>query len=235
MRAVVQRRGHEELSSDRSIPEMLHIRGGEAVFGCDTGRPDERPARMVALPDFQAARRPITNAEYLAFVQATGHQLPGFIEDERFSGPEQPVVGVSWHDANAYCAWLRSVTGLAFRLPSEAEREYAARGGLAGADWPWGEEPPDQCAELMDIARLERPHVPGPVCCNGFGLMCMADNVHEWCQDWYVAGPGAPPSAKRKSSRGGSWRHAIKFTRVSARSSIPPEYQYNDYGFRVYI
>jgi len=213
-------------------------------MGCDAGRPDERPPHMVTLKPFRAALRPVSNHEYLAFVTATGRQVPPFIEDERFLQHDQPVVGVSWHDAVAYCRWLESVTGTAFRLPTEAEREYAARGGLHGAAWPWGEESPEQRKGIQEIAQLEQPHVPSPVCSNGYGLMCMADNVHEWCNDWYVSNydhslpvesQEGPLAANRKASRGGSWRHQIKFNRVSARSSLNPGFRYNDYGFRVYV
>ena len=124
-----------------------------------------------------------------------------------------------------------------------AEREYAALGGLEGVDWPWGNEPPEQVERLQDIVALERPHAPGPDCENGFGLRCMADNVHEWCSDWYDAAyygvspgeaPRGPVSGKRRASRGGSWRHQVKFNHVSARSSLDPGFRYNDYGFRVY-
>ncbi len=225
-------------------PKLVAIPGGQAVVGCDAGRPDERPAHRVTLRFFWAACRPVSNHEYLAFISATGYRAPLFAEDERFSPLAQPVVGVSWHDAVAYCRWLESVTGIAFRLPTEAEREYAARGGLHGAVWPWGEEAPEQRKSIQEIAQLEQPHIPTSICSNGYGLMCMADNVHEWCANWYVSDynrslgaelPQDPPAIERRASRGGSWRHQIKFTRVSARSSLNPCFRYNDYGFRVYV
>jgi formylglycine-generating enzyme required for sulfatase activity len=186
---------------------------------------------------------PVINAEYAAFVVATGHPRAPFVLDQRFADPDQPVVGVSWFDAVAYCRWLVEVTGVPYRLPTEAEREYAARGGLEASDWPWGNSPPRTIAALVAIAALERPHVPAEICRNGFGLLCMADNVHEWCSDWYsdtyhersgTEAPAGPAQGRRRASRGGSWRHQVKFTRVSARSSLDPNYRYNDYGFRVY-
>ena len=224
-------------------PHLVLIPGGVFTMGNDAGRADERPAHRVELPPFRAAVTSVSNAEYAVFVAATGHQPAPFISDDRFSDPQQPVAGVSWHDAAAYCRWLAREMGLSARLPTEAEREFAALGGLEGVDWPWGNEPPDPVESLREIVRLERPHVPGEECANGYGLRCMVDNLHEWCSDWYDAGyyasspeesPRGPAGGKRRSSRGGSWRHQIKFNRISARSSLDPGFHYNDYGFRIF-
>ena len=231
-------------------PEFILLPAGRFVMGNDRGRPDERPERLVQLAAFRAAVRPVSNAEYAAFVGDTRYEAPPFLQDERFVAPDQPVVGTSWDDAVAYCEWLSKRTGERHRLPSEAEREYAALGGLAGVDWPWGNEAPDAREPQRRIAALDRPHVPGPECANGYGLLCMADNVHEWCLDWYgpyetpVEGtseedaaiqlPIGPSTGKRRASRGGSWRHLVVFTRLSARSSLDPSFRYADYGFRVY-
>ena len=172
-----------------------------------------------------------------------GQPEPPFWQDSRFNQPDQPVAGVSWHDATAYCRWLVRETRTPFRLPTEAEREYAALGGLEGVDWPWGDEPPDKVESLSIVAALEQPHVPGAECANGYGLLCMVDNLHEWCSDWYAPdyyasspeeAPAGPVSGKRRASRGGSWRHQVKFNRIAARSSLDPSFRYNDYGFRVY-
>ena len=225
------------------LTALVPIPGGSFLMGNDRGRPDERPAHRVALPPFRAARRPVSNAEYLRFLQATGHEPPPFLADERFARPEAPVVGVNWFDAVAYCRWLAEATAIPFRLPTEAERELAALGGLAAADWPWGDASPAARLELAAIATGDRTHVPTALCANGHGLLCMADNVHEWCSDWYdaayyarspEAAPPGPSSGRRRASRGGSWRHQVKFNRISARSSLDPSFRYNDYGFRVY-
>ena len=125
--------------------------------------------------------------------------------------------------------------------PTEAEREFAALGGFEGGDWPWlGDRHP--AVEAIDA--MDRPHAPLPACANGYGLSCMAENVHEWCSDWYAAdyytvasedsprGPAEP--TKRRASRGGSWRHREKVTRINARSSLDPTFRYADFGFRVY-
>jgi len=222
---------------------MLPVPGGEYLMGNDGGRSDEQPAHSVTVGPFLAATSPVSNQEYLAFVDATGHRQPPFLEDQRFSDPEQPVVGISWHDATAYCAWLTSVAGLRFRLPTEAEREFASRGGLPTVDWPWEDADVEGHPDYERIANLDRPHVAVEACANGYGLRCMAENVHEWCSDWYDAryytvstadNPTGPATGRRKVSRGGSWRHSVKFTRLTARASLVPDYRYNDFGFRVY-
>lgn len=221
------------------LPELIAVPGGLFVMGCSRGRDDEKPPHEVFVPPFRAASKPVSNAQYAAFVQLSGQPPPPFWHEAGFSTPEIPVTGVSWYDAESFCGWLSLQTGIAYRLATEAEREFAALGGLIGADWPW---PPEHGFD-EEIAHQESPHVPRQRCRNGYGLYCMADNVHEWCSDWYDPGyyasspsdsPRGPASGRRRASRGGSWRHSVKFTRVTARSSLQPTYRYNDYGFRVY-
>ncbi len=210
-------------------------------MGKDGSRNDEAPAHPVTVRSFRAAVAPVTNAEYRAYLDTTAAPAPPFVGEERFANPAQPVVGINWFDALAYCEWLGSETGIGFRLPTEAEREFAALGGLAEGDWPWigGPHPAVNVIDAMD-----GPHPPLAECANGYGLFCMAENVHEWCSDWYAAdyysvapedSPGGPAEpTKRKASRGGSWRHREKVTRVNARSSLDPTFRYADFGFRVY-
>ncbi len=207
-------------------------------MGDDRHLPDERPAHRVHISAFRLALVPVTNAEYASFLEATAHEAPRFWQDERFNAPDQPVVGVTWFDAVAYCEWLSSLTGARYRLPTEAEREKAARGGLEGTQFPWG----DDAGEAGGRFPQEAPRPVGLSSPNGYGLFDMAYNVHEWCSDWYDAtyyavspgrDPAGPPSGKRRTSRGGAWRHQIKYNRCAARSSLDPSFQYNDYGFRV--
>jgi formylglycine-generating enzyme required for sulfatase activity len=159
-----------------------------------------------------------------------------------FSHPEQPVVGVSWHEAATYCRWLSQMTGKEFRLPSEAEWERAARGGREDATYPWGDEPPWERPYPGYDSDTGGPQRVGANPPNDFGLYDMSEGVHEWCSDYYDAGyyryspernPQGPCSGERRASRGGSWRHRIKFSRCAARSSLAPAFKYADYGFRV--
>jgi sulfatase modifying factor 1 len=151
------------------------------------------------------------------------------------------VVAVSWFDAVGYCAWLSEMTGSQYRLPTEAEWERGARGGVEGTAFPWGDDPPMSRPDY-DARWKTGPELVGQSQPNAYGLFEMCENVHEWCHDWFAAGyyatspdrnPRGPEEGNRKASRGGSWRHHIKISRCSARSSIPPEFKYADYGFRV--
>ena len=219
----------------RSIPE------GFFLMGCDTGRDDERPAHRVWVDGFELAAFQTTNAEYARFLQGTRQSPPLLWEDPNFNDPEQPVVAVSWFDAVAYCDWLTTTLGKHYRLPTEAEWERAARGGVEGEIFPWGNCEPE---DVPDYATRWKtgPEQLGLYAPNAYGLYNLGDNVHEWCADWYDAeyysvsperNPRGPVSSSRRASRGGSWRHHIKVTRTAARSSIPPEFKYADYGFRV--
>jgi len=183
----------------------------------------------------------VTRAEYENFLDATGHPPPRDWDNPNFNDPQQPVVSTSWFDAEAYCKWLSSVTGGKYRLPTEAEWERAARGGAEGKLYSWGDDPPESQPDYA--ARWKNgPERVAQYAPNAFGLHNIGDNVHEWCADWYdpacytqlpERNPQGPPSGLRRASRGGSWRHYIKISRVAARSSIPPEFEYADYGFRV--
>lgn len=230
------------MMQDAFTPEMVSIPGGWFSMGSEEGQENERPCHAVRLDDFAIGRYPVTNRQYAAFVTAAHYAPPPFWPEAHFSHPQQPVVGVSWGDANAYCRWLSAVTGRPYRLPTEAERERAARGGLEGARYPWGDEAPWEKSLTGANTANNGPATVGVNPPNGYGLFDMSEGVHEWCNDWYeysyyreapVENPQGPGSGSRRSSRGGSWRHRIKFSRCAARSSLPPDFKYPDYGFRV--
>jgi formylglycine-generating enzyme required for sulfatase activity len=223
------------------IPEPVAIPGGEYDMGQPDGRTEERPVHHVRVAPFSLGRFQVTNAQYDCFVRSTGRSAARFRADPAFCQADQPVVGPTWFDAVAYCDWLAKQTGQPFRLPTEAEWEWAARGGLLRKLYPWGDEPPTERDGYRD-RWLEGPERVGESAPNGYGLFDICENVHEWCSDWYdadyykispVENPAGPASGSRRSSRGGAWRHQIKIARCAARSSIPPQLEYSDYGFRV--
>jgi sulfatase modifying factor 1 len=226
-------------------PSLVRIAAGWFVMGSNSGQDGERPLHRVWTDEFLLAATQVSNAEFGRFLCAASAQQPPFFDNPNFNRPEQPVTGVSWHEAERYCGWLSTETGRRYRLPTEAEWECAARAGLEQKQFPWGDDPPQT---LPDYATrwLSGPEPVGSYAPNGFGLYDICDNVHEWCSDWYDANyyavspehnPRGPERSgtnpPRKASRGGSWRHHIKVSRCAARSSIPPEFQYADYGFRV--
>ena len=198
-------------------------------MGQKDGRDDERPVHRVTLAPFRLSRLPVTNADFAAF------------RPFEFTNAALPVTSVSWFQATEYCAWLSSQWGIGLRLPTEAEWEFAARGGLEQSRYPWGNAPPETRAGYA--ARwLRGPEPVGTAEPNAYGLFDLCENVHEWCSDWYaqayysesaLENPQGPATGLRRASRGGAWRHHIKIARCAARSSLPPDFRYADYGFRV--
>ena len=233
------------LETEPLEPVLIRISPASFLMGSDAGQDCERPIHRVWIDSFLLAATQVTNAEYARCLRATAMPQTPFWQDPNFNHPEQPVAGVSWHEAARYCEWLRGATGRSYRLPTEAEWELAARGGLEQKQFPWGDEPPQSLPNYA--ARWQSgPERVARYAPNAFGLYDIGDNLHEWCSDWYdpnyyAVSPDRNPRGPeqsalkpaRKSSRGGSWRHHIKVARCSARSSIPPEFQYADYGFRV--
>jgi formylglycine-generating enzyme len=240
------------LREEFAAPRTIEIPPGWFLMGSDVGQDNERPVHRVWVDAFELGACQVTNAEYAQFLSATRHRKPLHWDDSNFSNPAQPVVAPSWFDAISYCEWLSSMTHRHFRLPTEAEWEYAARGGLDQKQFPWGDDPPESLANYAERWKTG-PEPVGRAESNGYGLCDIGANVHEWCADWFDAdyyrvspernpqGPQESPSPAgvkhsapaRRASRGGSWRHFTKVSRCAARSSIPPEFQYADYGFRV--
>jgi formylglycine-generating enzyme len=216
-------------------PLTVAIPGGCFQMGSNTGRPDEHPVHAAEVAAFRMAITPVTVRQYAEFLSTspTGDPPPWW-SDPDFSDPEQPVVGVSWFDAVAFAAWL-AASGDRWRLPTEAEWERAALGGLEGAPTAWGAMlPPNEVPE----GPLRGPWRVGMGTPNAYGLRDMGTIVHEWCLDVYrpyeaMADVGKGEAVVRRSSRGGSWRHRQRWSSPSARSSLPPDSRYADYGFRL--
>lgn len=280
------------MTDDRGL---VTLPGGEYRMGSDDPRgypgDGEGPVHTVELSSFRIATTAVTNAEFAAFVDATGHVsdaerfgwsfvfgglLPDDFPDTRAvaaapwwrqvygadwahpEGPhsgvenrsDHPVVQVSWNDATAYCAWAGR------RLPTEAEWEYAARGGLQGHHFPWGDDLEPGGEHRMNVFQGTFPaHDTGadgwrgtaPVSAfpaNGFGLHQTTGNVWEWCADWFAPDayrhheardPKGPARGTHRVMRGGSYLcHAsyCRRYRVDARSANEPDATTGNLGFR---
>jgi formylglycine-generating enzyme required for sulfatase activity len=234
-------------------PEMVRIRPGSFLMGSTPAEPehesDETPQHRVTIAyAFSLGKYEVTRGEFAAFIQAGGHQAagdwrnPGFTQTER-----DPVVNVSWEDAQAYAAWLSRTTGKKYRLPSEAEWEYAARAGTTTARY-WGDGRQEACryANADDAAfgcsdGFKNTAPVGRFQPNALGLHDMLGNVWEWTGDcWNTSYNGAPTNGEarlsgecsRRSVRGGSWGSSSGDVRSAGRTRGPPGFR-NFVGFRV--
>jgi sulfatase modifying factor 1 len=251
---------------------LARITAGEFLMGAADGRPDERPVHRVYLSEFYVSRFAVTHDEYARFVNATGYpaptiqKLPLIASNGRDAifrelaaayawdngGPPagrggHPVVLIRYNDAVAYCGWMSTVLARTVRLPTEAEWEKAARGGIEGERYPWGDGEPEasRCNFLTDAAlKAQRGTRPtGTYAPNAYGLYDVAGNVWEWVSDWYGAyGDGAgeardpkgPETGEMRIVRGGSWvTEDPSMLRCAYRHKVPPDTYAYSIGFRI--
>ena len=255
---------------------MVRVVGGSFTLGTDKGFPYEGPAYMVSVSSFWIDRREVTVQEFQKFVKATGHKSdaekfgwsgvfdPKTGEWKKVDGadwrhpegpdstakPDEPVCQVSYRDAEAYAKWAGK------RLPTEAEFEFAARGGKDGTWYGWGDDLNPAGKFMANYWQGPFPSSDSgedgfagraPVCSfpkNGYGLCDMAGNVWEWTSTWFdVKGhntkdtkdPKGPKSGKEKVLKGGSWMCAEDYCtgyRIAARSRTPIDSGLNNLGFR---
>lgn len=219
---------------------FVEIPGGLFVFGNDMGNENERPQHVVQGRAFAMNETEITNAQYRRFVAATGHR-PAFYDRHPVLGlPDHPVVGVSFADAEAFCAHY----GL--KLPSEREYERAAR-GTQGAHFPWGDEPVDAtranygrdpCCDkdAGDGDKMTAPARSFPLGASREGVFNLVGNVWEWTRDFYVPYNGeVPPEIARKYRvlRGGAWNSDPTRLSTTYRLAYDPDFRFAaNGGFR---
>jgi formylglycine-generating enzyme required for sulfatase activity len=247
---VLDAYGEESWERQKFEPETLRVPAGQFLMGSDPKKDkdaedDEQPQHTLDLPAYRIARAPVTNAQYLAFVQAAGHRVPEHWEDGKPPGgkEEHPVVLVSWHDAMAYCRWLGEATGRPYRLPSEAEWEKAAR-GTDGRIWPWGDEWEKKLCNSAEGGPGDTTPVGqySPGGDSPYGCMDMAGNVWEWTPSVYRDYPYDPEDGREDPKaggpfalRGGSWLLNRRIARVSYRSRTHPVSFNGSIGFRVVV
>ncbi len=241
---------HSPVSADHPLPErdpapMVDIPAGYFLrgSGAETGRADERPRLNIYLDAFLIDTYEVTNRQYRAFIEATGHKEPLNVYGEGsvfdMQGVETlPVVHVTWHDAADYCQWVGK------RLPTEAEWEKAAR-GTDGRTYPWGDAPlsPGHANFTRDWADT-RTLLPGgslPDGASPYGVHHMSGNAREWVQDWYAEdyyrtaaarNPTGPETGLLKVIRGGSWHSFEPDIRTMARGKGGFALKTHGTGFR---
>ena len=240
---VVGEAFREPLRSGGWGPEMIALPAGNFRMGDlqGMGHDNEQPVHQVQLSiPFGIGRYEVTFDDFDRFCRSTGRS---FLPDQGWGRGRRPVVDVSWRDAVEYARWLSEQTGANYRLPSESEWEYAARGGTSDAFW-WGEHLGSGRANCSDCGSRWSARSTAPVgsfAANGFGLYDTAGNVWEWCQDdYYDSYQGAPVGGQARQNesntkviRGGSWDYAGDSLRSSARPHFGPQDRYLLIGFRV--
>jgi formylglycine-generating enzyme required for sulfatase activity/Mg-chelatase subunit ChlD len=240
----------ERLTNGNTGPEMVVIPAGKFFMGNisrnATGNPNELPVHELRVEAFALGRREVSFAEFDSFADATGRPRP---DDSRLGRGQNPVFNVSWDEAVAYTEWLSQQTGQRYRLPTEAEWEYAARAGT-GTEFAWGNEASreyanygnDDCCTGQALG-ADRWIGPAPVAsfpANAFGLYDMAGNVAEWtCSNYHEPYSGKEQTCAEarddlpKVFRGGSWLTSWRFMRPATRLSTKPTDKHNYLGFRV--
>jgi formylglycine-generating enzyme required for sulfatase activity len=224
--------------------EFVLIPAGEFTMGTNDQFGREMPAHQVNVEAYYIGRYPVTNAQYLRFVEATGYQPPQHWEGGAVpEGKEDhPVVYVSWYDARAYAQWLAEETGVALRLPTEAEWEKAAR-GTDGRTFPWGEEL-DQNRCNSHLLYLDDTTPVGQFSPQGdspYGVADMGGNASDWVSSAMDPYPYDPDDGREdlelrwpRVHRGGSFNGFWNFARTSFRTDWPsPDEGLNDLGFRL--
>lgn len=232
--------------------ELLRIPSGDFIVGYDWERrhghqyPWERSAAQNSLPEhsvflaeYEISKYPITNAQYVVFVRATGHRVPGLWNRGQITKgmEDHPVVEVSWYDAVAFCDWLGRETGLAIGLPSDLQWEKAAR-GTDGRTYPWGNEDPDDSRCNFNSQDLSTTPVwQYPKGASPYGIMDMSGNVWEWCRSKFTRHDGWSPvdvdDSAMRVLRGGVFATGREDKRSYARSSGSPGHRDVHIGFRV--
>jgi iron(II)-dependent oxidoreductase len=226
------------------IDDLVFIPGGEFLMGSGQDS-DHGPVHKVCIESFYMDKYEVSNTQYLRFSDATGQRLPEFWGMKGFrcglDHPNHPVIGVSWHDAVAYAAWCGK------RLPTEAEWEYAARGGLTGKTFPNGDTL-DPSGGNYNQSGKGGPVEVGSYLANGFGLHDMQGNVVEWVWDYYdadyyssspIANPRGPEPVKFRPGpvrfhviRGGGWHSGPYCNRVYYRNALLANWVDFNVGFR---
>ncbi|MFY9227615.1 MAG: formylglycine-generating enzyme family protein [Blastocatellia bacterium] len=230
---------------DYLIPETIAIPAGQFMMGSEAEEEipkEEQPRHNVSLKAFEIGRLEVTNAQYADFVKATGYENQKWQETNSERVSNMPAMAVSWEDAQVYCKWLSDITQKTYRLPTEAEWEYAA-GGAQSVKFSWGNPwDPTQANVAGEKKAITQS---ASYSANAFGLYDMSGNVWEWCEDFFDAefyknSPTENPvksseESKSRVQRGGAWNSGEKYVRISFRSRNGQTVRSETTGFRVVL
>ena len=218
---------------------MVLIPGGTFMMGSNDGQGIAAPKHPVILNAFYMDIREVSNREYEKFCMAAGYKFPEFWGMEIYKSgpdyPDYPVVGVSNFDARQYAEWAGK------RLPTEAEWEYAARGGLEDIAYPYGETADHASSRFNDPEAEKGPVKTGSYPPNTYGLHDMSGNAWEWVSDWFSEtyygespelNPGGPSTGNFRVFRGGGWHSGPGCTSVHHRNALPSHWVDLAGGFR---
>ncbi|TAN43020.1 MAG: formylglycine-generating enzyme family protein [Nitrospirae bacterium] len=236
----------ENIKTDEEMnpagPEMIFVQGGTYQMGDSfgDGGSNERPVHQVKVDDFYIGKYQVTFDEYYIYCVEMGKNKP---KDEGWGTGKRPAINVSWNDAADYCKWLTKKTGESYRLPTEAEWEYAARSGGKAEKWA-GTSNESELGNysFYDKKHGDQTHPVGGKMPNGLGIYDMSGNVWEWCSDIYdehyykdsaAENPNGPDSGWYRALRGGSWNNYAWNVRTTTRQGKYPVYHSNNLGFRV--
>lgn len=228
------------------VPQVVPVPAGSFTMGTAGAKGadyDEAPAHTVSLSAFNMGATEVTNIQFEAF-RPEHAELRGNFSNKGFwfsTKDDEPVINVSWDDAVAYCEWLSARTGRSFRLPTEAEWEYACRAGTKTAYYTGASLPADMQKQQKNNRDLEYTSlIVGQTAPNAWGLYDMHGNVEEWCSDWYGpyaadarTNPGGPSEGIYKVTRGGSHNTPVEYLRSANRSAATPDDSSVLIGFRV--
>lgn len=219
------------------MANMVQVQGGTFMMGAtdeqiDEAADSEWPVHEVTLSSFRIGRYEVTQEEW--------HAVMGN-NPSCFKGDTRPVEQVSWNDCQAFISKLNELTGKNFRLPTEAEWEFAARGGNHSRGFKYAGTTYDIDAYAWYEGNSNaQTHNVGQKSPNELGLYDMSGNVYEWCHDWRgdyqsspQTNPQGPPSGSRRVDRGGSWGNAARNCRVSERARLAPTDRYSSLGLRL--
>jgi formylglycine-generating enzyme required for sulfatase activity len=231
--------------------ELIQVEGSSFSLGNESGDPDEKPIHIVSLNSFNISKYEVTFDQYDLFCEATGRTKP---TDNGWGRGNRPITNVSWNDANDFCQWVSNQTGKTVRLPTEAEWEFAAKGGKLsnGFLYSGGDSLNETSWNFSNS--VGQTHPVGTKKGNELGIFDMSGNVWEWCSDWYnenyySLSPNVNPmgsiNGSQKVIRGGSWASftvpggegeiVVNGCRVSDRGSSSPSLKGADFGFRCVV